>query len=1064
MHNSSPGLICHVCILALALPFLCAAAIDRSCLQAAWLFREGQGTTVRDWVGHQSGRLHGAVEWVDGRRDRALVFGGGFVTVPEVAFTDAEPWTIAAWLLDETHEGVFAYWLGKGTGGEAIASRHAEQDRIAFRDRDLKFHLLGDSTPYKGAWHHYAFVADGAGALTLYVDGTQIRTVTGIPTQLRTGRIGTSHAKYSFRGKIDSVLVFGAALSAQQVSEAMATPAAQLVTGGRILVTPLFRRRAFARDEQQVELEISAENVSEQPWRGRVAVDVDGVVLGENDPRLDPGGTCRFEVALAPQQFTVGTYELRAVQHETGAADPVVSVLTQLDIAPWRNARQFPLITWPRLYEVRWIESMREAGISVMPFDSVETLDAITRLGGYGSTHLRTAPVHPPAKGDGHQESPCPVSSAYLTACESKAEELLKSIDNHPTLRLVNINTETWGELCFCPRCSDLIRTRFGLDPQELERAVDAGGPRRHKAHFLIPKLERYAPDQNVVSEKNPLLRLAHWWWTEGGLNVGNQRVAATLHRLNPNVWTMTEPLTRFAPLRRYRPPMVVSCWSYPAEPRDWTVTAGFLQGLARNMDCPLVLTVGTLQLRGRLAPYTTTVPVDVLRLESWICLAHLPEALQYFTWEITQPPEKQPIRKKTNVTHQQECEKAVAGLSWTEACEKGKTLPQAWLPGIPEEIKSFSDHVVLPLGPLLRQARPRQARIGLLHSFSSALMPFRGWYYTFDWFPLARNILRCSYAIDVVFEEELGSKRSISRYDALILPSCYVLTEQLQARLQTFIRHGGTVLCGAERGATLPGSVVLEALDYRPAVKLHPTVPERVWDAPDARFGARAPDLRDAVQQALSAVLAPEYQCTTPDVLIREGRLAHTRLLFVVNTRLGAGPRFGHYPDSLEKGEPSETRVAVCGSAAETHLYDLLEARPVSLTGTAGALEFDASLPACGGRIYALYPQPIGPLTLHVPAERRAGDVVKTVVRLHSARGKAFKGCVPLRLEILRPDGQVSDSSHYDVIEGGVWRFTWTVPAGTASSADAVYGDWAVRVHELASGQTAEAAIRVNR
>lgn len=1054
---------CLVLVIGLtrAAPTVCATEIAVADIKAAWLFREGEGEMVRDWISHQPGAIRGTTRWTTTPRGPALAVEGGFVAVPELGFTDSEPWTVVAWLRDESRDTVYSYWLGRGTGSEAITVRKSNRDQICFRDKNAKFHLLADSAPYKNDWHHYAFVADGTGALTLHIDGVRIGHVVNVATQLRIGRIGTSHARYSFRGEIGPVLVFGKALTREQIEAVMTTPAAQLVFGGKIMGTPLFQRRVFSRDEDRVELEVSLENVSSERWSGSAILELDGMVLGRKAATLALGESRRLKAVLRPERLTAGNYELRVVQRERPAAEASSQLVAELTIAPWRNARQFPLIAWPRLYEVRWIESMREAGISVLPFNSVETLDAITGLGGYGSTHLRTMPVHPPVKQEDRDKT-CPVSPAYLQACEEAAEELIERIGNHPALRLVVVNTETWGELCFCALCSDSIRSKFGIDPRELEEAVKAGGVRRHKAHALMPKLPAYARDTDVVADSNPLLRLAHWWWTEGGPNVGNQRVAEVLHKLNPNAWTMTEPLTRFAPLRRYHRPMVISCWSYPAEPRDWIITAAYLQGLARNMDCPLVITLGTLKLAGTLAPYTTTSPPDVFRLENWICLAHLPVGLQYFTWEVTQAPENQPVRKKVNVVHRQVCEEAVTGLSWDEACKKGKTLPQAWSPGIPEEIRHFSDRVILPLGPLLRQARPAQARVGVLYSFTTALMSRRGWYFTFDWFPVVRNILRSPYAMDVVFEKELEDRRFLSRYDVMILPSCYVLTERVLTRLQAFIARGGTVLCGVEREPKLPGCVVVPELDYRPPVTMHPTVPERAWDAPDARFGARAPDSHEALQQALrSAIGPPEHRSTAPDVLIREGHLSHTRLLFVVNTRLVAGPQFGHYPKSLERGEPIESRISL-RRGLELHGYDLLEARPLPAVETDGYIEFDAALPPTAGRVYAFYREQVGALTLAVPAKCRAGNKLKAIVRLRNAHGKAFKGAVPVRFDLTGPDGSASDLSHYSVMQDGSWQFRWRVPNATKSTAGAVHGAWTVSVHELASGQTAQTTVRV--
>jgi len=106
-----------------AAPTLPVAAAGAGTVKAAWLFREGKGQTVRDWVSGRTGKMSGSAAWVAGRSGHAIAFSGGFVTVPEAGFTDSEPWTVAAWLYDESSETVYSYWIGKGNGGEAITVR-----------------------------------------------------------------------------------------------------------------------------------------------------------------------------------------------------------------------------------------------------------------------------------------------------------------------------------------------------------------------------------------------------------------------------------------------------------------------------------------------------------------------------------------------------------------------------------------------------------------------------------------------------------------------------------------------------------------------------------------------------------------------------------------------------------------------------------------------------------------------------------------------------------------------------------------------------------------------------
>ena len=70
--------------------------------------------------------------------------------------------------------------------------------------------------------HHYALVADGAGNLTLFLDGEETETTTG-DTSFGIDTIGlaypTASLQYSFQGVLDDVYILSVALSAAEIGQ-----------------------------------------------------------------------------------------------------------------------------------------------------------------------------------------------------------------------------------------------------------------------------------------------------------------------------------------------------------------------------------------------------------------------------------------------------------------------------------------------------------------------------------------------------------------------------------------------------------------------------------------------------------------------------------------------------------------------------------------------------------------------------------------------------------------------------------------------------------------------------
>jgi len=834
------------------------------------------------------------------------------------------------------------------------------------------------------------------------------------------------------------------------------------------VVTPGFSRRTFARDEQEVILDWNVVNQSEKPWQGTIAFDVDGAALDEIDLDLAAGETESVRCELRPFMFQNGSYPVNATSTEEGSAGVERSVPVKITIAPWRSPVRYPMLSWPRLKETGWIDDMVDMGLNVVSFGSMEDLEKITALGAHGIIRLETFPYMISKKQwEEHRDShPCPIGDDYLRKCADDARGLLEKYDNHPSVRDITLNTEMWGVICFCGQCRKLIQERFGLDPEELAAAIRKGGHRRHKRTLMIPEMKALLSKDICVDSRNSLLRFARWYWTEAGLNTGGQAFAETMHKLRPDIRTVTEPLMRFASLQRYRPPMVVGDWLWPGDSRDWIEKSTYIRSLAKSWNCPLVLTVTTIKLKGSFAPYYASSPRDLFLMENWLCLSAFPKGLQYTQIDSMMPPERQ-YRKSLHFVSVEECEELVAGLDWKAACAKINKLETrhfAWTPGLPETLKDFSTRVIEPFGPLLRKTAPRQAGVALLHAFTARLMSFQGFYQHFKWFPIAKRIINGPYAVDVVFEDQIERRDfNLNDYRVVILPAAYCLTDETVAELRGYIDQGGTILCDRKWGEHLPGAVVVEGLIVKDNESKLPAHGLSLWDMGAEEGGIRKETGKEphGVGRILLAKLKPDYQCDSDDVLVREGELKDTRIVVVVNTKLEKGPVYGKYPNALEKSAPVKALVSIA-EADKAVAYDLLNSEKLAIDAQDGYFRFGVSLPPAEGKIIAFYQQAIGEIRIECAENAGPGTAVEIEVELRDVEGDSFKGSVPLSFVLTDPSGTRSDFSHYDCMESGEWGFTWQAPVATSSNQKAVFGKWRVTVRELASGKTAERVIQV--
>ena len=201
---------------------------------AAYSFDEGSGASVADLSGNGNNGQIGSATWITtGKYGKALNFGGGTyagVTIPNAtALQLTSGMTLEAWIYPTTVNSQWRDIIYKGTDDYFLMATTSASSRpaLAATFSGALSQIAGTTNLPANTWTHVAGTYDGS-SLRLYVNGTQVAS------KVQTGNITTSSAALTiggdpldgqyFRGRIDEVRVYRAALSQAEIQADMAAP------------------------------------------------------------------------------------------------------------------------------------------------------------------------------------------------------------------------------------------------------------------------------------------------------------------------------------------------------------------------------------------------------------------------------------------------------------------------------------------------------------------------------------------------------------------------------------------------------------------------------------------------------------------------------------------------------------------------------------------------------------------------------------------------------------------------------------------------------------------------
>ncbi len=926
-----------------------------------------------------------------------------------------------------------------------------------------------------GVWHHIAFTYDGAGTGRFFIDGTaQGRDSHPERGPVAPGRkpliIGDRVGSYyhGFPGYIDQVRICRGALEFR--------PAGFEVVS---------QRKVFVRMEQSAVVGFTVTNRQRTNLNGAKAYFALGAVPAQEVAisELQPGGQQRIDYKL-DASLRPDTYPLSATIEIPGDNPYRSTEEFSVTIVPRPLPHRMPVVMWgaglgeiDRLKDLGFthaiglwadLNKIWEAAEPTEAADPEYVARVMPELDEALAKGLRVVVSLSPGRwarrkkeywrvdreGKPYEKKHdvCGLFPQIQKFCYNAGASVARTYGGHPALQSALIHTEVRGEseLCYHDHDKVAFKEFAGYDiPEGL--ANMRGTPYQNIDGF---------PADRVIPDDYPMYVYYKWFWKEGdgwnGLHTAVHKGLKSTGR--KDLWTFHDPAVRVASVYGNGGDVdYLSHWtySYPDPIRIGLCTDELfcMAGGASRRDQKVMKMTQIIWYRSQTAPEpgeeakaqtaefsdkdvqpqgTGTVDASGHYQAAWekripdarfitIAPMHLREA---FWTKISRPIQ------------------GIMYHGWQSLVE-APTRPGGYQYTHPEtknELRRLVKTVVEPLGPTLVQVPDRKSDVAFLESFASQMFARRGTYgWNGGWAGDAYLILFYAQLQPQVVYDETVQERGLDDFKVLVLVDCDVLVRSVVEKIKAFQDRGGIVVGDENLCPAIQPDILLQS-----------------HDRPKEADRARALLIEKA--QKLRRELDPHYvryaESSTPDVITRVRRYNSTDYLFAVNDLREYGDYVGHHGLVMENGLPSEAELRLNRDGG--HVYDLVAHREVKGTGGRGTISVKARFGPCEGRLLMITERAIGAVRIEAPERVAPGESATIKATVVDAEGKAINAIVPVKVELLDPDGRPAEFSGYYGAKDG------QVGIAAQIAANDVPGLWCIRVQELASGRTADAYMRV--
>ncbi|MCC6581081.1 MAG: hypothetical protein IT440_11635 [Phycisphaeraceae bacterium] len=367
-------------------------------------------------------------------------------------------------------------------------------------------------------------------------------------------------------------------------------------------------------------------------------------------------------------------------------------------------------------------------------------------------------------------------------------------------------------------------------------------------------------------------------------------------------------------------------------------------------------------------------------------------------------------------------------------------------------------------ISPVQVKIKPKNRRIALLHSVTSDMFD------TYNWLLLPyayANLIQAHYDVDIICEEEVLSG-ICKDYDAVLLYRTLYLRQSVADALTKQAAQGAHIYADHSVPLNIPG-VQRIAVDLGMGQLASQDVPpEGPHIATPGPTDYGHPDRIQTVAEALLSHVKPMILCDDPRLVAHPFQYGAVQYVWFVNALSGEEYRYCQkqimqlrtseatmeaveWDRKLLGREPMYTATLRYPGIVGVP-YDLTQGRPLTMDSQNN---LTLTMDRLGGSLVAFYPEPITKLTLDLPATVEAMKPVNITVTVRGNK-EPIPGVVPVRVELVNPEGNASPLSQVMGTEDGVCILSWT-PA-----INDLRGNWRVTATELASGQTANATMKL--
>lgn len=926
-------------------------------------------------------------------------------------------------------------------------------------------------------WYHFALTWEGP-RVVLYLDGSPVVTVDNAPERPRNlGSITVGglpvHPATRIEGVVDEFAQWDRALSPDQVAELYARP--HSLDAGLDVRLALRDREpigVFSRDLWNRRWHVAVANRDAEPLRGaRLTYGAEGIFDKTVELReIPPGSEAEVPLAWQPYLLRPGTYTMKlalqagAMRRETTRPIEIAPARVPLD-----NAQ---VINWGGVGH-----EFSDAGVTAGGLAGGEggpaphELEECVRNGMYGQYRAHFVgraetdaerfwdPTGKPTGDD--QASPGPRADA-----EARARRLAARLALLPDVRYLIENSEhqwIWAP-DFRPQTIDYVRKRFGLDLTRWQgEKIKNNDSVAHPFGRLIHGVGNYpAPDSSIISLQDPLYAYSRWWQSgEAGNEVLlNEMIAREVRKQAPWVRCLWEPALRRPAVRVFQEQDILEEWYYYPNPLAGIWTQEALAAATRGTRQRYTGMPQFLFKPGMAAPYGGMPTPDLWRETVWLCLSRPVVGMTY--WNLWGA-----LTKQKDMHTQEEIDARLGPKpTWAEAKAKiTATSEQSslflWIPELKDEIARLHHQDLHPLGALLPRWQNRPRQLAVYRSFAGQMFNNIRWP---SGGPLHAVVERLGQPFDILYDQDFEENpKLLESYKVVLAPEAPVITEPAAQQLRDFLARGGKLVVDDYFRADLPGVTRVKfqgaaedtaALSKREQELLaegvqpgSPTYVEAMNEEQTALVTAGGP-VGSTVERVREAI-EPEVVTRSSHVFLNYLRAGAANYVAIVNDLRVPGKHYGHF-GALDQGVPQTVELRMAAALGQT-AYALPQGEAVPLAQQQGRQVARVELPAGGGRVLVLLPEPIEKLTLSLDggAEPPRGSLVRLRAELSGPSGRAVPGVIPLRLKVTNPDGQTSDFSRYGAFTKGSWNVDLPIEL------NAPPGTYRAEVTDLAAGRT---------